>query len=331
MRSFRTLCVVVSSFFRVLPTQAWLGGSRPPRTCRRTLPWFIAATMKRKATQLAQQQRRLVPSLSNRETKVAIVSRTVPITDEWNITVWEWETPAPLVEEYWSAHQDELHPHHQQHQRKQRKQPSKPDLLDPFGLVTWPGALVAVHELLQCRSLLQNATVLVLGSGVGLEVQGAAQLGAARVYALDVHPTTLQLLQYGIPWHLSHIVTPIVFDVCHPQPLPFLEQVNVMIVADVLYNPDLAQHVARRCREAHDQGVQVLVTDSQRLVHTFVEMIPPCRTGNINNSASPAFAWQERRLSNFSGSGILVEQDQTYNVSARVLWMKHPHDTQEII
>lgn len=340
MNSVATLLLLSSFFFRVLSTQAWIRVSvsvSVPRY-RGTFPSILSTTtrQRRKSTQLSQQ-RRLIPSFSNPNTKVAIVSRTVPITNIWNITVWEWETPAPLVEDYWSAHEEDLHHQHYNNQRKQQstKITSKTDLLDPFGLITWPGAVVAVQELLQEQHLIQNATVLVLGSGVGLEVQGAARLGAARVYALDVHPTTLQLLQYGIPSHLSHVVTPIVFDLCHPQiPLPFLETVDVMIVADVLYSPELAQHVARRCREAYDQGAQVLITDSQRLVHNFVEMIPPCQnnTGNNNNTkaVSPAIVWQERRLNDFTGSGILVEQDQTYNVAARTIWMKHPDIMKEI-
>ncbi|GAX11019.1 hypothetical protein FisN_2Lu548 [Fistulifera solaris] len=326
MRSILVSLITLLFFFSACLTRAWWISSHV--SLYRSARSFSSASSKRSAiTQLAERKRQFIPSLSKPAAKVPIVSRIVPITNEWNVTVWEWETPAPLVEDYWSSHQEQL----QQQSNSQKKQLLKEtteDLLDPFGLILWPGAVVASHELLQHNHLLRNATVLVLGSGVGVEVQVAAHLGAARVYALDVHPATLQLLQYGIPSYLTHVVKPIVFDLCDRQaPLPFLQTVDLMIVADVLYNPQLAQQVARRCSEAYDQGIGVLITDSQRLVHNFVEMIRLRDNGNQCSSAPSPFAWEERRLTDFTGSGILVEEDQTYNVSARVLWMKRPKGT----
>lgn len=268
------------------------------------------------------EKRRYIPSLTNPGTTVAIVARTVPITNDWNVTVWEYETPAPIVEQYWSEQNN-----------NQQQQEQESILLDPFGFITWPGALVAAQELLQHRTLLQNATVLVLGSGVGLEVQVAKQLGAKLIYALDINPTTLELLRQGLissqyddDAMSNTTVVPVVFDLCHPtDPLPFLQNttIDLMIVADVLYNPQLAQHIARRCGEAFQQyDIPVLVTDSQRLVHNFIEMIQPYATKHNNSTSNQTvLAWQERKLQDFTGSGILVEQDQTYNVTARIVWM----------
>lgn len=283
---------------QIVPIQAWVRLGVVHSHCRSTRR---TSTRICTTTQLWQQERRLIPPYStDREISVAIISRTVPITADWNVTVWEYETPAPLVEHYWSEQQ-------------QIQKQSTVTSLDPFGVIAWPGALVAAHELLQHSDLIQNATVLVLGSGVGVEVQVAAQLGAAHVYALDIHPGTLQLLSYGIPSHLSDKVSPIVFDLCCSHtPLPYLNTTDLMIVADVLYNPQLAQQVARRCGEAFREKSNVLITDSQRLVHNFVDLLQP-----YTNTA----AWQERKLLDFTGSGILVDQDQTYNVTARVLWM----------
>jgi predicted nicotinamide N-methyase len=329
MRFVLKVLIQLLLFLPARLTRAWRTSSHVS-ACRSARSFPLETGKRAVKTQLAQRKRHFIPSLLNLETKVAIVSRIVPITNEWNVTVWEWETPAPLVEDFWSSHEEQLQ-QQSNSQRKHSRRETNEDLLDPFGLIAWPGALVAAHELLQHNQLLQNSTVLVLGSGVGLEVQVAAQLGASRVYALDIHPTTLQLLQYGIPSQLSHVVTPIVFDVCDRQvPLPFLQTVDLMIVADVLYNPQLAQHVARRCREAYDQDIEVLITDSQRLVHNFIEMIPFHDICTQYSSAPSPFVWKEHRLNDFTGSGILVEEDQTYNVSARVLWMKHLEDTQVI-
>lgn len=112
----------------------------------------------------------------------SIRSRLVPITPTWNITIWEWNKPSRVMEHYWSS---------QQHFS------SRHDLLDPFGLVSWPGSVVAGREMLKYRAQIQDSSVLVLGGGPGVEAQAVAMLGAKKVIATDIHPTTLQLLRYG--------------------------------------------------------------------------------------------------------------------------------------
>ena len=71
------------------------------------------------------------------------------------------------------------------------------NLLDPFGLVAWPGSVVAAQEMLKYKENIEDSTVLVLGAGPGVEAQALAMLGAKKVIATDIHPTTLQLLRYG--------------------------------------------------------------------------------------------------------------------------------------
>jgi methylase of polypeptide subunit release factors len=111
-----------------------------------------------------------------------IRSRLVTLTDDWNVTVWEWDEPAVIMEHYWSVQQNVC---------------SQQKVLDPFGLVSWPGAVVAAREMLRYKKEIQNSKVLVLGAGPGVEAQALAMLGAKQVIASDVHPTTLRLLRYG--------------------------------------------------------------------------------------------------------------------------------------
>jgi hypothetical protein len=96
-----------------------------------------------------------------------------------------------------------------------------------------------------------------------------------------------------------------VLDVCSDEPLPACD---IMVAADVLYNSNLASHVGRRCREALEKGVKILVTDSQR----FSDFIPEL-------SEHFEVSWEERILHDFTGSGVMINEDQTYNVTARVL------------
>jgi predicted nicotinamide N-methyase len=47
---------------------------------------------------------------------------------------------------------------------------------DPFGVMVWPGSIVAAQEILNHLSSIENATVLVLGAGLGVEVQIASMV-----------------------------------------------------------------------------------------------------------------------------------------------------------
>lgn len=89
------------------------------------------------------------------------------------------------MEYYWNSQQDFACSSRRKH------------LLDPFGLVSWPGSVVAAKELLQYQQEIQDWTILILGTGPGVEAQAAAMLGAKQVIATDIHPTTLSLLRHG--------------------------------------------------------------------------------------------------------------------------------------
>jgi predicted nicotinamide N-methyase len=242
--------------------------------------------------------------------KASILSRTVPITADWNITVWEWEKPAAVIETFWQVENQGLALTGYSPQARQV-------LLDPFGLVCWPGAVVAAQELLRCQHLIRNKRVLVLGAGVGIEAQAAAVLGASSVIATDIHPTTLKLLEYGAEQAgLSHKIETCILDLFAVQDLP---ECDVVIVADVLYNERLATQVARRCLQARERQppALILVSDSQRFVANF----EPDLNDRLRRIGQPLVYWENRWLAEFRGSGVLIDTDQTYDVKARVIWI----------
>jgi predicted nicotinamide N-methyase len=250
----------------------------------------------------------------NKGKDASILSRTVPISETWNVTVWEWEKPAAVVETFWQVENQGLSL--TRHTKSQRQ-----TVLDPFGLVSWPGAVVAAQELSQYPNLIQNKRVLVLGAGVGIEAQAAAMLGADKVTATDIHPTTLKLLQYGAEQAgLSDKIDTAILDLFSKEPLPVCD---LIVVADVLYNERLAAQVAVRCLEARtsDFPPVILVSDSQRFVHKFEADLNE-KLSSLSPSQSHArVAWENRWLPAFTGSGVLIDGDQTYDVKARVLWM----------
>ena len=102
------------------------------------------------------------------------------------------------------------------------------------------------------------------------------------------------------------------FDIFSNQPLP---DCDVVVAADILYNEQLAKQVARRCCEIFQlpetNRPTLIVTDSQKFHGTnFL---------NLLKDEYPNLKWEERTLHNVTGSGILIEEDQTYDVKARIL------------
>ena len=280
-----------------------------------------------------RQRRRISLKESGRE--VTLLSRPLEITPDWTITVWEWENPSEIVESYWEA---------QQRQNgnllfQDSTDTNDKKLLDPFGLVTWPGSVVAAREMQKHQnSAVANKICLILGAGVGVEAQAAAMLGATRIIATDIHPTTLQQLELGIQEN-SNIITQEemsnihhvaiqtnildVFDDRHVLP-----ECDLLVVADVLYNEQLAKQVCTRIVQAcqKQRQLKVLVTDSQRFVDFPTLLSPQLDAAKIDigshgdDGGLLDVEWKEESFE-FTGSGVCIDEDQTYDVKVRVLWI----------
>ena len=233
--------------------------------------------------------------------KARIRSRTVAIDgNNWDITVWEWEKPAAVIETYWAVEQQGLA---LTKGLLGGSRVSKQPLLDPFGLVSWPGAVVAAQELLRHPNVVKDKDVLVLGSGVGIEAQAAAKLGARSVLATDIHPTTLKLLEYGAQQAgLDDIISTQLFDIYAAEALPACD---LLILSDVLYNDSLASQVAWRCSEVRKRSssAKVLISDSQRFVQFEADL-----NRKLASTEKARVVWQTRLLDKFVGSGVMVDE-----------------------
>jgi len=261
-------------------------------------------------SQLFATEERRREFIQLKRSRAPLLSRTVEVTSDLALTVWEWEEPAEIVESYWEA---------EHRQVSAVGKASK--ILDPFGIVSWPGSLVAARELLSNRDSTVEKEVVILGAGVGLEAQAAALSGAKHVIATDIHPTTLQQLQLGVEKEDAigdkSIVEARILDLyAHDeQPLPGCD---LLVVADVLYNEKLASQVVRRIVEAwkRNQQVRVLVTDSQRFVPTFEKQLNQLMVV----AGGPVCSWTEEKIT-FTGSGVCMNEDQTYDVTVRKMWI----------
>ena len=250
--------------------------------------------------------------------EATLVSRTFPVfPDGTSATVWEWKNSAKVVNAYWDA------------QGQVMAMVNQKPMLDPFGLVSWPGSVLAARELYQnAEEAVVNQTVVVFGAGVGVETQAAAMLGPKQVIATDIHPTTLQQLEYGvahndrIPSTKNFVKTQVLdlFLTKNEQPIP---PCDLLVVADVLYSEQLASQVCRRCAEALEANpnIKILITDSQRFVPTFIDELNEGLASVSVTTPSPVARWKLETMKNFEGSGVIIDEDQTYDVKVQSLWI----------
>ena len=135
---------------------------------------------------------------------------------------------------------------------------------DPYGAVLWPASLVIASRLLEFVS---GKSVLEIGAGTGLISLAAALGGAKSVLATDYETLPLTILEYsarelngisvGRPG--STLATAFL-DLCDlKQPLP---AADIVVAADVMYEPATGTALAHRVVEAMAAGSRVLVGDS---------------------------------------------------------------------
>jgi len=193
----------------------------------------------------------------------------------------------------------------------------------------WPGSVRASQELVKYRHQVMGKVVLVLGAGTGVEAQTAASLGAERVIALDINGLTLRLLEYGAQLAgFGDVIEGRVFDLFSNEPLP---PCDIVVAADVLYNEELATQIGLRCLEVlaeksnrpsdslsslSPSPTKIVVTDSQNFHGTdFLGMV----NAHDDRNGLALLEWDEEILVDFTGSGVMIDEDQHYNITVRTL------------
>jgi len=129
---------------------------------------------------------------------------------------------------------------------------------DPYSTTLWPASLAVAREL--PRIVKPGEYVLDIGAGTGLAALMAAHLGT-YVTAYDHDPFALRLIEEAAALQNLTVET-IEFDLHSLESLP---PADLLIAADLLYDYDLADSVARHLVEHIRYGGRAVVGDPGRI------------------------------------------------------------------
>lgn len=138
---------------------------------------------------------------------------------------------------------------------------------DCYGSVLWPAASAVSDYLIEKvaretdSNSLKGISILELGAGTGLCSIVSCIGGAEKVMASDYESVPLRLLEYAAA-NLNDDcdekkIETFLFDICnHDIPLP---RADIVIAADIMYEPKTGVAMAFRAKEALESGSRVII------------------------------------------------------------------------
>ncbi|MET3665048.1 50S ribosomal protein L11 methyltransferase [Caulobacter sp. 1776] len=134
-----------------------------------------------------------------------------------------------------------------------------PDFGSPYWARPWGGGLALARHVLDHPEVVAGKRVLDLGAGSGLVAIAAALAGAGEVSAADVDPyavraTRLNAAANGVAVEAIHD------DLTAAEP----PDVDLILVGDLFYDPDLAARVSGFLARCLASGIEVLIGDPWR-------------------------------------------------------------------
>ena len=164
---------------------------------------------------------------------------SVPVTDALSLTIFEasYQEQEDLVDAALTS-----------------SEPVGSKVDDPYGVVLWPAAQVVASAVAALDpEVLRDATCVELGAGTGLCSLTALACGATRALATDYREEPLALLHASADANeiASAQLETALFDIkAEAQPLPLVDDVHLVVAADLLYLKSTSVALARRCVEA---------------------------------------------------------------------------------
>ena len=134
-----------------------------------------------------------------------------------------------------------------------------PDFGSPYWSRTWGGGLALARHILDHPEVVRGRRVLDLGAGSGLVAIAAALVGASEVKAADVDPYAIAATRLNAAAN-GATVEAVLGDLTAGDP----PEVDLMLVGDLFYDPDLATRVTAYLARCVAAGITVLIGDPFR-------------------------------------------------------------------
>jgi predicted nicotinamide N-methyase len=134
-----------------------------------------------------------------------------------------------------------------------------PDFGSPYWTRPWGGGLALARHVLDRPEVVAGKRVLDLGAGSGLVAIAAALAGAGEVKAADVDPYAVVAMRLNAAAN-GVMVEAWLGDLTTDEP----SEVDLMLVGDLFYDPDLAARVLAYLERCVAAGIEVLIGDPWR-------------------------------------------------------------------
>lgn len=125
----------------------------------------------------------------------------------------------------------------------------------PYWAFAWPGGQALARHVLDNAHLVAGKAILDIGSGSGIGAIAAKRAGARHVTASDPDPMAGVAIGLNALHNGADIVT-LTEDV-----LSFERDVDLVLIGDLVYEPDLATRVTRFLEAARAAGTDVILGD----------------------------------------------------------------------
>ncbi len=133
--------------------------------------------------------------------------------------------------------------------------PETSERYPPYWAFAWPGGQATARWLLDHREAVVGKRVVDIGAGSGIAAIAAAMAGAAQVLAADVDPEATAAVRENARVNrvsLQTTTTDILGD---------LPPADLVLIGDLVYEPELAMRVTALLEQAAQRRIEVLFAD----------------------------------------------------------------------
>lgn len=132
-----------------------------------------------------------------------------------------------------------------------------PSRMPPYWAFAWPGGQALARYLLDHPSIVASRRVADIGSGSGIVAIAAAKAGARHVTAADIDPAAAHVIALNAERNgVSDRVTATTEDL-----LAMLPDADLIVISDLVYEPELHVRVSAFLDRAMAAGIEVLMGD----------------------------------------------------------------------